>query len=243
MTSDSSWGRRAGNVFYTGPRDGCNTSSVWLPRISLEKTLEQLIGSRSHVCIDGPTGTGKSSLAITVLNRCRVPFSSVQLTQKMSWRTFCRGIVGCEGNAEKSFSAEFSGGLKNGLPDLGFKLSAGIKGKPSDRIDYLKKLVDDWDEGDVCQAMADNNITLLVDDLERPESNELITRLADMAKLFTQSHIAPNARIIFVGTGDVYSRLYAANNALEGRIKEVSVGTLSEKNESWTYIIRGLEYI
>lgn len=159
----------------------------------------------------------------------------------MTWRTFCRRVVGCDGNPERTLTAEVSGGLNNGLPHLGFKLSANVKGKPSDRIDYLKKLVDDWDENDVCQALADHNTTLLVDDLERPEGPELITRLADMAKLFTQSHIAPNARIVFIGTGDIYSRLYGANNALEARIKEVSVGTLAERNESWAYIIKGLD--
>lgn len=241
MTNDSSWGRRAGLVFDTGPRDGSDASAVWLPRRSLEITLERLLGSRAHICIDGPTGTGKSSLAITALKRCRIPYSSVQLTQKITWRAFCRRLVGCDANAEKSFGAEISGGLNNGVPHLGFKLSAGIKGKSSDRIDYLRKLVEDWDESDVCQALADHNITLLVDDLERPEGSELITRLADMAKLLTQSHVSPNARIVFIGTGDIYSRLYAANSSLDARIKEVSVGTLSERNESWAYIIKGLD--
>lgn len=134
-----------------------------------------------------------------------------------------------------------SGGFENGFPHLGFKLSASVKGSASDRIDYLKKLVEDWDENDVCQVLATHNATLLVDDLERPENNELLVRLSDMAKLLTQSHKAPRARIIFIGTGDVYARLCAANDALDSRIKEVSVGTLSERNESWAYIVKGLE--
>lgn len=241
MTNDSSWGRRVGIVFDTGPRDGTTDSVVWLPRTALERTLEQLLGSHTHVCIDGPTGTGKSSLAITALRRCRIPYTAVQLTQKMTWRAFCRRIVGCDGNAEKSLTAEVSGGFEKGLPHLGFKLSASVKGKPSDRIEYLKKLVDEWDENDVSQVLAENNMTLMVDDLERPDGSEIITRLADMAKLLTQTHVAPNARIIFIGTGDIYARLYAANSALDARIKEVSVGTLSERNESWAYIVKGLD--
>jgi hypothetical protein len=215
-------------------------TTVWIPRVSLERTLEQLLGGEPHICIDGPTGTGKTSLAITALKRHRLPFVLVQITSSVDWRAFCRQIVGCEGNAERAFSAELTGGVDKGIPHLGFKLSAAFKGRPSDRVEYLKKLVEDWTEHDVCRTLASFDTAFVIDDLERAES-PLLSRLADMAKLLMQSYIAPNCKLIFIGTGDVFSRLYSVNPSLDARLTEVSVGTLSDRRESWTYILKGLD--
>ena len=97
-----------------------------------------------------------------------------------------------------------------------------------------------WSEGDVCNALVDEGALLLVDDFEKA-SPELVTRVADIIKLLTQSYKHPKVKLIIVGTEDFYQKILAADNSLESRLKEVSVGTLPDPGYSWQLLVKGFE--
>lgn len=85
---------RIEHYFGSRPRDGSEEGVFWWRRIKIETRLSQLLLARSqNICIDGPTGSGKSSLAITVLSRIGQPYVWVPVVNHMDWPDFCEDIV------------------------------------------------------------------------------------------------------------------------------------------------------
>src|ERR1700722_19725760 len=85
---------RIEQFFGSSPRNGTEEGVLWRPRDRLEKRLSQLLSARSqNICIDGPTGSGKSSLAITVLSKIKQTFVWVPVISNMSWPDFCEEII------------------------------------------------------------------------------------------------------------------------------------------------------
>ena len=241
MRFSESWASRVGSVFNTMPRDGSNRLTVWLPRTSMERRFTEVLENKGvHICLDGPTGTGKTSLALTQLHRSKVKYALVQITQLMDWPEFCKRLVSPGNNDESALSAEFELGIDKGLPQGKFRVALGAKSRPSDNIEFIELVVKSWTEHDVCQNIVKENIALLIDDFERANEN-IVRRVSDMCKLLTQSYQGPNAKIIVVGTDDICKRLFEANPSLESRLEEVSLGTLPDKNESWKFILLGFD--
>jgi hypothetical protein len=234
------WLSKVAKVFDTRPRDASNPENlVWLPRDEQEKEiLDILYLPGVHLCLDGPTGTGKSSLALTALGNAEIRYVPIQVTTNMTWEEFCRNLVSKPASeTESSVSADFEVGIQTGLPIGKFQVSLGHKKHENKSLDEIAK---GWTEHDVCKAMVKEGVTLLIDDFEKA-SDEIVTRVADMAKLLTQSYASAKSKLAIVGTDDIYKHLYEKNPSLEGRLAEVSLGGFPNANHSWKYLLLGFE--
>jgi hypothetical protein len=235
------WSERVGNVFLPFPRIGDSDSSFWLRRSDIEREFKKLLVTPAiNVCLDGPTGTGKSSLALTLFNRLRIKYTEVQLTRHMDWPGFCRRIIQPSNNRESSISGELVAGIDGIKPKASIKLSVGSKGRRSDKLDQRQKLLASIDEADICAALAKTNAVLLIDDFEKA-TDELVRRVADMCKLLTQTCRSKLGKVLVVGTGNIFDRLYSGDAALEERLRQFSLGTLASPNWSWKYLLLGFD--
>lgn len=241
MINKRAWSVKVGKIFNTKPRDGSQKKSVWLPRLKAERRLSDMLSVEgSHVIIDGPTGTGKTSLAITTLNKEQIKFCLVQVVKNMDWRSFCRELSQPNNYDKGSLNTEFVVGIDKGLPTAKIKMNLGTEGSNLDDLELQNKTIENWTEHDICKLLQDEDITLMIDDFER-SNDELVVRISDICKLLTQSYSSPNAKLVIVGTGDIFSKLYKSNESLDGRVRELSVGTLPTPEESWKFLQLGFE--
>ena len=235
------WSNKIGRVFRSKPRVGHSKGIVWLNRIDIEREFEKnLLSFGINVCLDGPTGTGKTSLALTTLNRLKLKFTHIQITQNMDWKGFCRRIIEPKHNRESSIIAEILASLEGPLPKGSIKFTLGTKGKPSDQYELWDKVISNCDEADICRAISTKDAVLMIDDFEKA-NEEIVIRVADMCKLITQTYPSEMGKLLVVGTGDIYRRLYSADRALEERLEQFSLGTLPSPTWSWKYLQLGFE--
>ena len=88
------WIQRWNSIFGSRRRDGTLDGALWHRRSKIEFRLGQLLSARSqNICIDGPTGSGKSSLAITVFSQIRQPYIWVPVVNDMQWPDFCEEVA------------------------------------------------------------------------------------------------------------------------------------------------------
>jgi hypothetical protein len=234
------WTRRVGEVFNTSARLGYVPGSVWLRRDEEGKFAELLETKGVHICLDGPTGTGKSSMAATLLNTLQIKYAFVQVTESMDWAGFCKELVNPKTDRETSLSADIEGGIDQGLPHGKFRIQFGTRQRPSSNLELFHATIQSWTEHDVCRRMAKENAVLFLDDFEWA-SDALVRRVASMCKLLTQSFQSTYAKVVAVGTGDIYRKLYEANPSLELRLVELSLGTFPDKLASWRFLRMGWE--
>lgn len=80
MQNHSHWMELVSDVFDINPRNGNRSDTVWLMRPELERQLEAELFTRGrHICVDGCSGSGKSSLVITTLLKNKIPYTTVQV--------------------------------------------------------------------------------------------------------------------------------------------------------------------
>lgn len=235
-----SWPKKVGEVFNTLPRDGNNKSTVWLERKELERCMiSELESPGVSICVDGPTGTGKSSMAITILNRMKVPFRLIQVTKRMTWTDFCYRIVRPPKTQTTTAEKSLEIGISRGLPTALLKIATGNK-TDIDDYEIKKRLRDTITEDIICDLMAKNDVALLIDDFEKA-SNPILERVSSMCKLLTESFVSENGKIVIVGTDDIYSRITKEDISLEDRLTQISIGTFSSKLDSWHFMRLGFE--
>ena len=240
MADRKTWAGKVGRVFDTRPRVASRTT-VWLERKSAYDSLANAVEQPGmHVCLDGPTGVGKTSLIHTYIAKERLRHCALMITQATTWADLCRRLIGSPSNAETSNSAELEAGIANGLPSAKFKVYLGSKDRPLDDLTYADKLATTWTEHDVAKQLASSDLALIIDDLERA-GDGLLTRIADLCKLLTQGYVSQNSKIVMVGSGDVYVRLHRANPALDERVAQVSLGAFKHPNDSRIFLQRGFE--
>jgi hypothetical protein len=239
MPTRRQWATTVGRVFDTRPRVG-NKDTVFLERRGAYETFARAMErSGSHVCLDGPTGVGKTSLVHTYIAHEGVRHAAVMVTESMSWPDFCRQLIGDRSNEEVAIEGGVEAGIQRGLPTIKFRVSLAERNRPIDDASLLEKLSNTWTEHDVAKRLADNDLLLFVDDLER-SSPALMTRLSDLCKLLTQAYISRNAKIAMVGSGSIYVRLHKANPALDERVSQVSLGAFKYPSDSKIFITSGL---
>jgi hypothetical protein len=225
------------------PRVGGDRGTLWINRDSIEVRFENALKSEGiHLCLDGPSGSGKTSLALTVLARNKWKFTTVQVSKNLNWAGLCKQIVEEPHTSQSTVSAEFNVGLSNALPQGNIKLTVGKIHKDLEDFDLWEKKVSSLTEHDLCRALAQSNSSLLIDDFERADK-DLIVRIADLCKILTQSFTAPQAKLIIIGTSNIYKELYEAYPNLEGRLEHISLGGLPSPKASWEYLSLGLEKI
>jgi hypothetical protein len=158
----------------------------------------------------------------------------------MDWNEFARLILTSETDEETSFSGGIEIGIDNALPVAKLKVSLGSKSRPSDKLAYADALAHQVSEHHIAQRLCDLNATLFIDDVERA-NEQLVGRLSDLCKLLTQGYVADNAKLVLVGSGEIYQRFYKKNPSLDERLLQVSLGAFKHKTDSWKFIAKGFE--
>jgi AAA domain len=238
--SRDAWLIEVQKVFNVVPRDGSIEGTVWIERTEEQNKLHDLLGLVGvHICIDGSTGTGKSSLAITELHKSKLKYVLVQLTQATTWAELCRQLVQrVPSTRENSASAELEAGLDGVIPKLGFRVSLGTSNRASDSIGVGESIASSWSEHDVCQMLYNEQKVLLIDDFDQA-NEEIQRRTVGMCRLLTETYVHPKAKLVIVGTDDICQRLFRINRSLEGRLEEVSLGTFPDSGLSWKFLQMG----
>ncbi|MAO63627.1 MAG: hypothetical protein CL666_01370 [Balneola sp.] len=231
------WNDKVKSVFTTYPRNGDTKNTFWIEREE-QKALRNYLSQEDHICIDGPTGSGKSSLVITNLYRENIKHAMIQLTGELTWTDFCKQLVDPKIVNTNNFNAGFEIGVSGGLPEGKLSFSLGSSGDELQDLEYLLKKAESWTEHDLCRELQDKDITLVIDDTERC-SDTLLKRLSDVAKIQIQSYPSKNARLVFIGAGGVLSRLLNANDSLGDRINHLSIGAFQDKSYSWHFLVEG----
>lgn len=241
MAINTKWAEKVNRVFNTRPRIGSNKDTVWLERRhTSQRFAEAFECPGAHVCLDGPSGAGKTSLALTYLFNQGISHAAIQLTENMDWPEFCHLIIGDTTNAETSLSGDMEVGMDKALPVAKFRICLGTKNRPSDKLTYDDKLAHVMTEHDVAKRLCELKATLYVDDVERA-NDKLLSRLSDLCKLLTQSYVAENAKLIFVGSGKIFHGLYKKNPSLDERLLQVSLGAFENRHDSWRFLAKGFE--
>lgn len=76
------WKKSVGKVFRIYPRIGTDKNTIWVHRKREESSLLDLIlTDGKSICLDGPSGVGKTSLALTTLEMSKCPFVEIQITK------------------------------------------------------------------------------------------------------------------------------------------------------------------
>jgi len=130
--------------------------------------------------------------------------------------------------------------MKGILPHVEFSLSFGEAQSISSSLEEREKIASNWNEFDVCREIVAARAVLFIDDFEMA-SDELLSKVASMCKLFTQTFGGENAKILVVGTDAIFGKLMKKNRSLEARIEELTLGALAEPNQSWTFLQMGFE--
>jgi hypothetical protein len=220
VSPDRSWSARVTRVFDTRPRDGANPDSVWLPREKVENQFNDLLYQDGvHICVDGPSGTGKTSLVKTQLSKEKKKVIENQLTDSMRWTDLCREIMGDISKADSNFGIDALLSLTE-LPSI--KLSYSRKKKSGDNLAKWKAIGSQLNEFDLCRALQATDSVLFIDDFEKAHESILV-RIADICKLMTQKF---KGKIVIAGTGDIYLQLMTKEPALESRLAVMSIGVL-----------------
>ena len=235
------WNKTVSGVFDTNPRNGNLASTVWLRREPLEGQIESELFTRGrHICIDGCSGSGKSSLVITSLLKHDIKYTTVQVTRSMNWTGFCRQIIrkSKKGNSEikAGLSAEWKSIFPTGRLDLSFAH------KPDNKFDHeaWEKLVEFASEHDIARALSEQNCVLLVDEFERAQP-ELANSVSEVCKILSQTYPSDFGKVIILGADDVYKKLHDAYATLDNRLVQISIPTLPSPRESWMYLKQGFE--
>lgn len=234
-----SWEQEVSEVFDLTPRNGY-THRLWLPRPEQLDLYKALLHPTRHVCIDGPSGSGKSSLALTERHRAGLSFKYVRVSDSTTWPRFCKKLVTKTRRMKPRFAVGLKGGVHAGLP--AFEGEAKLELEAEDGRSKAQ-IAAEWTVGDASEAILDQGITVIIDDLERAK-DELIVDLADLAKEMVTDSRLDGAKLVLVGTDDVYDRMIKANGSLKGRMKVISLGAFPstrDNNASWTYLTRGFE--
>jgi hypothetical protein len=226
-------------VFSPYPRYGYEKNTHWIKRKEEEETLDKILNqSGQSACVDGPTGSGKTSLVLTTLKRKKIDFVYVQLTKNMTWDDFCRKLLNTHVNNCTSFDFYFETGIDKGLPV--FKAHFGFKSSKNklDDLEYEDKLIARMTDHKICEILQENNVALVVDDFERSDKI-ILNNIAEMCKLILNTYQAPNLHLLIVGIDDIYGKLIEANKSLPNRVTELSLGTICNSDSSWIYLIEG----
>lgn len=239
ILTNKRWFRSVGSVFSINPRIGGHSDTIWITRQNEEKKLRNyLLTPGKSICLDGPSGVGKTSLALTTLENIDVPYIQTQITRNTDWVSFCRQVIDKLRDPTRSFAIELQAGLKNFVPSMDLKLLFSKKTSYKDRIEVVDAIATKLSEHDLAQWVSQANCILMVDDFEKANSH-FLGRISDLAKILTQTYQSQYGKLLIVGTGDIYYQLYVGDKALEGRLAEVSLGTLPDKTWSWKYLCDG----
>lgn len=231
------WLDKIDDAFGTRPRDGSIQGSVWLKREKYENTLFDTLATRTpHLCVDGPTGTGKTSLVLTQLHRIRREYVYIPIGHQMKWADFCRELVRKpEERRSAKADSHFEFSWDGLTPHFSYRRSL-VPDKVKS-VDELKKEAEGWRPHDVAALIGKDTLVLVIDDFEKAKGNtDFINNISDLCKLLSSQF---DGKIAIIGTGSVFYDLMDTDPALEGRVREISVGTVEKPLQSWEILLQG----
>lgn len=233
------WMQRVSDVFDTNPRNGNREATVWLKRSVLERDLETDLFVRGrHICLDGCSGSGKSSLVITTLLKNHIPYTTVQVTRKMDWESFCRQLISKTPGKSREFKATAGAEWKGLFPTGKLEISFGSKSDEKFDQELWEKVVKSATEHTIAAAIAEQDCIVLLDEFERAQP-DLANSVSEVCKILTQSFTSSMGKLVILGADDVYKKLYDAYSTLDNRLVHHSIPTLPTPNESWLYLKQG----
>ncbi|PTW44267.1 ATP-binding protein [Rhodovulum kholense] len=228
-----------GRVFDTHPIDGSD-ASLWLRRESLERKLQHYLGlPNQHICVDGPSGTGKTSLVKKIFSENNHGLIHIQITSDMKWEDITRQFVEIPASTKRSSATNVRGVLSLFRPSLSGELRYGEEFSEKDSYELLMAKAEKWKSHDVAKWISDNDLILIIDDLELA-SDEIVKSIASLGKLLGQSH---KGKMVLIGVNDILERVTASNPSLRHRISELTVGGLSDVIESSDFVLRKFEIL
>jgi len=235
------WMQHVSDVFDTNPRNGNREATVWLKRGALEREFESDLFVRGrHICLDGCSGSGKSSLVITALLKHLVPYTTVQITRKMDWESFCRQLINKHPGKSRDIKTTAGGEWKGLFPTGKLQISIGTKSDEKYDQELWEKVVKSATEHTIAAAIAEQNCIVLLDEFERAQP-DLANSVSEVCKILTQSFTSSMGKLIIIGADDVYKKLYDAYSTLDNRLVHHSIPTLPTPQESWYYLKQGFK--
>lgn len=235
------WMQQVSDVFDTNPRNGNKENTVWLRQPMLEKELEADLFTRGrHICIDGCSGSGKSSLVITTLIKHAIPYTTVQVGRKMDWKSFCAELISKGDTKSRELKGSAAAEWKGLFPTGKLEISFGQKSDPKLSQDLWERAVATANEHTIAKAIAEQNCVVLIDEFERA-SSDLANSVSEVCKILTQTYSSPMGKLIILGADDVYKKLYDAYSTLDNRLVHQSIPTLPTPHDSWRYLKMGFK--
>jgi len=235
------WMQQVSDVFDTNPRNGNREKTVWLRQPALETDLEADLFTRGrHICIDGCSGSGKSSLVITTLIKHSIPYTTVQVGRKMDWKSFCSELISKGDTKQRDIKGSATAEWKGLFPTGKLEISFGQKSDPKASHDLWERTVSTANEHTIAKAIAEQNCVVLIDEFERA-SSDLANSISEVCKILTQTYSSPMGKLIILGADDVYKKLYDAYSTLDNRLVHLSIPTLPTPNDSWRYLRLGFK--
>lgn len=235
------WEEQVGKVFTTSPRGHLEDVGFWLTREEEHSFKKLLRLQGNHVCLDGPTGTGKTSLAERALTEEGMLFSYVPITKNTTWVDFCKEFFRCQTNVEEV--TEKNSNISSGFPQIVTGEKSWKKTKtssPGNDLEYTLAMSKCSTEHDLARHIREHRTSVLIDDFEKA-NDTLIQRIADLCKILTRTGDNDKSKIVIVGTADIYRRLYSKDNSLGDRLHQYSLGTLPNRGYSWKLLLMGFE--
>ncbi len=229
--------KKADKVFSSHPRVK-SEETVWIDRSDTMKDMKSKFYKKGvSICLDGPTGSGKSSLVLSFLTENEVEYVNVKATKTMDWAEFCKEAMLPWDEKFDRHSVSMEIGIDKGLPTA--KLSTSLEEDISN-TEEAKRRSENTSVHDIGRLIEAQNKTLLIDDFERARE-DIVLKVAELCKYLSSRRVPYKSKVVIVGTDDIYSRLFDKDNSLNERLLEVSLGSFPDRSQTWTLLRRGFE--
>lgn len=240
------WSKAVGSMFDLRPRVAVGGQDArWIRRTREERALRQALAYPSmHVCVDGPSGSGKTSITKTVLSRMGTTglrHVYIKLNATTTWHEFkleafesrqTRGDISPGASVKLSFAA------LGPVLDVERLIGRGSHAGAGQRAEVVAQLA----VHHIARTLVDQGLVLVVDDVNFA-SDDVLLHLRDLCKTMTDDERGRTAKVVLVGTDDVYQRLVLAEGTLRDRVENITIGSLPERADAWLFITSGLEQL
>ncbi len=230
------------NIFGTSPRSG---GYFWFPRQENEaeqiKTVLLSTESNKIILIDGPTGSGKTSLVFNTFYKEKIPHNLIIIDEDMDWHEFCRQIVSIPKSDTKKSKIKLGFSVKKFLPGGALDTEHETTFDPLKDIEYSEKYLNKISITDLANIIINDNVSLLIDDFEKV-NDDLFKKIVSLSKkLSTLRHNTPKSKLFITSCHSSYQKMIEKDKTLSKRILHITLGGLQNKGLSWKFLSDGFD--